>query len=87
LRALISEAVGDDRGHAPGNADLRDLLLSIAPNKAGGINKRTFDHWVRRNVKRIVDGMRLVKVRENRRDADWYRVEDAGGGEQEELAL
>jgi putative DNA primase/helicase len=74
LRTLFT-AAGGERGY-DGNIDLRELLLSIAPDKAaGGINRKRLDHWLRRNVKVIVDGMRLVKAHEDRKDANWYQVE------------
>lgn len=56
-----------------GNEELQEVLLDIAGER-GNVNRRSLGRWVKRNVSRIVDGLRIVPV-SGSRSAAVYRVE------------
>lgn len=53
--------------------ELRDVVMDIASER-DGINRRRLGRWLKRQMGRIVDGKKLVKVAQNR-NAECWRIE------------
>jgi hypothetical protein len=63
----------------PDVADYRELLHQIAANRGGNLNAMKLAAYLRANVGRIVNGMKLEKTGEENGTALWRVVRVPGG--------
>lgn len=62
-----------DNAHDEATLELKDVLIEIAGEKGGGINNRKLGWWLKRNEKKIVGNMRIVRE-SGSRSAEVWRV-------------
>jgi len=58
------------------NSDLREILVEVATDRDGTINKRKLGWWFKRHAGRVVDGLRFVADDTLKTNASMWKIEN-----------